>query len=263
MKFMLCFLLVLGAQFSAGEEPAPEMLPKEAQAKTDEEPVVTDPAGKPYFPKGRDSYYATHYRAANLPSMQSMQVEKGAVRFRVGFFPSFSRPLFLSYARDKDHGVISVARLSGRLVLGEEPGKIEIQGAVQLKPEDSVGFEKRAAWPEVREPLKALDVRILPLCQAADGEEWILEVVTSDGYTMAVIQNPRQFKFFQNEFRSYFEKDIRKDPQKHGLPESFKKYEFPELDVSEFATFCGELLQAVDMSIPSGDRDRLPTYRIE
>ncbi|RYD49295.1 MAG: hypothetical protein EOP85_01890 [Verrucomicrobiaceae bacterium] len=260
---MLCLLLVLGAQFSSGEEPAPDKPTKEAHAETGEEPIVTDPAGKPYFPKGRDSYYATHYRAANLPSMQSMQVEKGVVRFRVGFFPSFSRPLFLSYARDTDHGVISVARLTGRLVLGEEPGTIEIQGAVRVKPEYSVGFEKRANRPEVREPLKALDERILPLCQAADGEEWILEVVTSDGYTMAVIRNPRDFKFLHNEFRSHFEKDIRKDPQQHGLPESFKKYEFPELDVSEFTTFCGELLQAVDMSIPSGERDRLPTYRIE
>lgn len=263
MKFMLFLLLVVGAQFSAGEELGPEAVPKDANATTEEEPVVNDPAGNPYFPKGRDSYYTKLYRAANLPSMQSMRVNKGEVRFRLAFLPSFSRPLFLSYARDKDKGIISVARLSGRLVLGHEPGTIEMQGAVQIKPEDAVGFEKRAAWPEVSEPLKALDKRLLPLFQVLDGQQWILEVVTSDGYTMAEIQNPQEFKYIENEFRSHFEKDISKDPEKHGLPESFKEYKFPDLDVSEFTEFCEQLLLAVDMEIPSTERDRLSTYSIE
>ncbi|RYD20581.1 MAG: hypothetical protein EOP88_14480 [Verrucomicrobiaceae bacterium] len=259
---MLFLLLVLGSQFSAGEEPAPDKLPKEEHAETDEEPVVTDPAGNPYFPKGRDSH-SVYYKAANLPSMLSMRVNKGEVRFRVGFFPSFARPLFLSYARDKDQGIISVARLSGRLADGQEPGKIEMQGAVEVKPEDAAGFETRAVWPEVREPLKALDERLLPhFFQVADGEEWLLEVVTSDGYTLTRIQCPQEFKFYEKGFRVILE-DIRKGPQKYRLPESFRKYEFPALDVSEFNEFCKHLLLATDMGIPSRLREHLPAYPVE
>lgn len=263
MKYILFLLLMMGAQFSAAEEQGPQASVKDVNPADDQNRVFADPAGKPYFPEGRESFYTEYYKAANLPSLQSLHVEKGEVRFRVAFLPSFSKPLFLSYAREKDKGVISVARLSGRLVLGDPPGTIELQGAVGMKPEVAERFEKLAAWPEVRDPLKALDARLLPFFQALDGAQWILEVVTSEGYTMVDIQSPDSFEYNENEVRGYYEKEIRKDPQKYKLPESFKKYDLPDLDVKVFATFCEDLLKAADITIPRAGEYEGPTYRTE
>ena len=163
MKYPLFQLLAICAQFCAAEKQVPQATASEIIPKDNQAPACADPAGKPYFPKDRESYYAEYYRAANLPSLQDLHLDKGEVRFRVAFLPSFSKPLFLTYARDKDSGLISIARLSGRLVEGEQPGKVELQGAVRMKPKVAEAFEKLAAWPEVREPLKALDERLLPL----------------------------------------------------------------------------------------------------
>jgi hypothetical protein len=264
MKNIFFVLLMMGAQFTSAEERGPQASVKDASPEVDDDPtfrVVTDPAGKPYFPKGRESFYTAYYRAANLPSLQSLRVDKGEVRFRAAFLPSSSKPLFLSYARAKGDGVISVARLSGRLSGSAQPGTVELQGAVRMKPEVAEAFEKLAAWPEVREPLKALDDRLLPLYKCLDGEQWILEVVTSEGYTMVDIQSPAYFEYHENEIRSYYEKEIRKDPQKYKLPDSFKKYDLPDLDVSVFATFCEDLLKAAEMTVPTSRGDEGPTYR--
>lgn len=263
MKYILFLIFMTGAPFSGAEEPGLPSSVKDSSPATDKDVIVSDPAGKPYFPKGRESFYTEYYRAANLPSLQSLQVEKGEVRFRVAFLPSFSKPLFLSYAREKDKGVISVARLSGRLVLGDPPGTIELQGNVGMKPEVAERFQKLAVWPEVRDPLKGLDARLLPLFQALDGAQWILEVVTSEGYTMVDIQSPHSFEYNEKEVRGYYEKKIRKDPQKYKLPDSFKKYDLPDLDVKVFTNFCEDLLKAADITIPRAGEYEGPRYRTE
>jgi hypothetical protein len=260
MKYTLFLLFMMSAQVSPGEERGPQASEKNASPVIEENGIVTDPAGKPYFPKGRESYYTKYYRAANLPSLQSLRVDKGEVKFRVAFLPSFSKPLFLSYARKKDKGVIAVARLSGRMLAGAHPGTVELQGAIPMNAEASEEFEKLATWPEVRDPLKGVDDRLLSLFQALDGEQWILEVVSSEGYTMVDIQSPESFEFIENEARSAYE-EIRKDPQEYKLPESLKIYDLPDLDVSIFATFCKDLLKAAEMTIPTSRGDESPTYQ--
>ncbi len=257
---------MLVAQSPAAEEPTHQAPVADTGIVVDKNPkdeVVPDAEGKSYFPKGRESYYTAYYRAANLPSLQSLRLNKGEVRFRVAFLPSFSNPLFLSYSRDKTGGLISVARLSGRCVLEDQPGTVELQGAVRIKPENADAFEKIAVLPEVRDPLKALDPRLLPLFNGLDGQRWILEVLTSEGYTMVDIQSPESFKYIEGEVRKHFENEIRKDPQRYELPESFKKYGLPDLDVSVFATFCSDVLKAADVSIPIKKGDERPTYRAE
>lgn len=241
-----------GAQFSAAEERGVQASVEDAGPAADVYRILTDPAGKPYFPEGRESYYTKYYRAANLPSLQSLRLDKGEVRFRVAFLPSFSKPLFLSYARENEKGVISVARLSGRMA---QPGTVELQGAVTLNSKASEGLEKTAAWPEVRNPLIALDDRLRPLYAHLDGQQWILEVVTNEGYTMVDIQSPSAFEHHENEVRAHYEKTVRKNPNEYSLPDSFKDYNLPDLDVSAFETFCEDVLRLAEVSVPSSRGD--------
>lgn len=154
-----------------------------------------------------------------------------------------------------------MARLSGRE--SEKPGTVELQGAVRINSEAAEAFERIAILPELRNPLKALDERLLPLYEHLDGEQWILEVVTNEGYTMVDIQSPQLFEYHENEIREYYNKETRKNPKKYDLPESFKDYDLPDLDVSVFTTFCEDLIKMAEVSVPNSRGGELPTQGLK
>jgi hypothetical protein len=90
-----------------------------------------------------------------------------------------------------------------------------------------------------------------------------LEVVTNEGYTMVDIQSPESFDYYENEVRAHYEKEVRKNPKAYNLPDSFKDYDLPDLDVSTFQTFCEDLLRFAEVSVPSSREGELPTQGIK
>ncbi|MGJ8726521.1 MAG: hypothetical protein ACSHYB_18395 [Roseibacillus sp.] len=263
MKFLTFFAILVVVQVVSGEPQRVKPSAENPTKKGDEDLLaesVTDPKGRPYFPKGREKYYGPYYRAANLPSFQSTQVAKGEVTFRAAVFPSFSKPLFLTYRRSETGATISVARLSGRCVITDGPGEVELSGHIAMSKKAAKGFEKLAEWHVVRDPFKKLDHRLLPLYEGLDGTTWVLEVVNDEGYTMVDVQNPESFEYVEKLVREDFEKEVRKNPSEYRLPDEFKNYDLPDLDVGVLASFLEDLLMIAEVEIPKNGGDELPRH---
>ena len=105
--------------------------------------VETSPDGVAYFPKGKESYYTTYFRAADLPSMQFKREEKGRLRFRLTILPAFSKPLFLTYSRGNKGARIQIKRLNLRGTGNDtEPGEVELQARFLSVTERRVPWKK-------------------------------------------------------------------------------------------------------------------------
>jgi hypothetical protein len=263
MRYIKSFVLLIAMQlFSNGQQDA-ESPTEQYDKKTTENSkaeIVADPEGTPYFPKGRESYYTPYYRAAGLPSFQSTKVAKNGVTFRAAVFPSFSKPLFLTYSRTEAGATIAVARLSGRCVLAEKPGRVELSGKVAMSDEAADRFEKLAKWDVVRNPFKEVDDRLLSLYEGLDGVRWVLEVVDAKGYTMVDVWSPDSFEYTEKLARESYDKEIRKAPSKYGLPDKFKEIDLPDLDVSVLTSFLEDLLKIAGAGIPETRGDEIPSH---
>lgn len=258
MKLVLLMLLFLGVRL-CGEEDRNAGDPA-AHDEWAGFKVVNDPDGKPYFPKGKESYYTKIYLAAGLPSLQSLRLGKNETKFRVAFLPSHARPLFLSYSRDKDGGVISITRLAEDFGKREMADPVELRGGVRLKPEAAAAFERIAALPDVRNPFRTLAEELIPLYDGLDGQTWILEVATHESYTMTAIWNPASFENFEADFRKGFEKDVRANPAAFNLPERFKDYQLPDLDMTLFVDLCEDMLKFSGVQLVEDRGEELPRF---
>jgi hypothetical protein len=263
MKHVLLILLFLGVRLS-GEEDRSAGDPVTRDESTGDSgsgfKVVNDPDGKPYFPKGKESYYTTIYRAAGLPSLQSLRLGKDETKFRVAYLPSRARPLFLSYSRDKDGGVISIIRLAEDFRKREMANPIELQGAVRLKPEAAATFERIASLPDVRNPFRTLAEELKPLYEGLDGQTWVLEVATHESYTMTAIQSPASFENAEMHFREVFENQVRVNPSAFNLPDRFKDYQLPDLDMTLFVELCEDLLKFSGVQLVEDLDEELPRF---
>lgn len=112
----------------------------------------------------------------------------------------------------------------------------------------------------VRDPFKNLDERLLPFYELADGLMWVLEVVDDEGYTMVDVGSPKWFEVTEKQVREIFEERVRKNPSYYGLPDEFKDYDLPNLDVFVLSSFLEDLLMIADISIPKTRGDELPSH---
>ena len=194
-------------------------------------PVVTSPEGESYFPEGNESYYTRYYRAARLPSMLGKREPKGQVRFRLAILPSFTKPLFLSYTRGSNGAFVEITRLGLQMENSRlELDGIELTGRVAISPRMATALESDAIDPRVRSPLLALTTDQKMLVEPLDGCTWILEVSTSEGYTMEAVNSPEWLGNLD--------------------PEIIRKHKLPKVDVKHFIEFCDTILKLTDMKLP-------------
>ncbi len=193
--------------------------------------VFKSPDGESYFPTGKESYYTKYYRAANLPSLLTKRAPKGHVTFRLGILPSFTKPLFLTYARTADGPAIEVTRLSLRSVENRlELGPIELTGKVVVGDRLAKRLEADAIDPNTRLPLRQYTEEQRQLLQPLDGCTWILEVCTDSDYTMEDVSSPGWMGNVD--------------------PEVIEKNNLPKVDTRFFIEFCDRLLDVTDLKAP-------------
>lgn len=226
-----CLLLPVAVAEQSGAAAGQSESSSKKESEEPVFPVLKSPEGEVYFPPGRESYYTQYYRAAKLPSLLSKREEKGKVRFRLAILPSFTKPIFLTYSRGTEGGVIEITRLGLRKVDNRlEPGDVELSGKVLVGKRTARNLEADAIQPEIRKPLSHLTKEQRDLYGGFDGCTWILEVSTDTDYTMEDIWSPGE------------EASID--------PEILKKFNLPKVDTQWFVKFGESLLDISDMKVP-------------
>ena len=154
-------------------------------------PVMKSPDGEAYFPKGKESYYTSYYRAATLPSMLHKREEDGNIRFRLAMFPSFSKPLFLTYSRGLDGASIEITRLQLRWdddIL--HPVGIDLSGKVDIGNRIAELLEEEVVRPRIRMPLSHLAEEHKQMFLGTDGTSYVIEVSTNTDYSFSSLWTP-------------------------------------------------------------------------
>lgn len=228
---MIFFLL-----FVACEKAPVEKSQNDSKPSTE---VVKSPDGESYFPEGK-GMFEHQFREAKLPSLLHKREAKGNVKFRFSVFPSFTKPIILTYSRDQHGAFIEVTRLAMREVGNSlERGEIELSGKVRIGNRIARDLEIEVMTPRIRTPLSYLTKEQKDMCEGLDGSTWMIEVSTDQDYTVEYVWTPDAIL---------------------AEPEIFKLLERQKVNVETMAddlktliAFRDELLKLTDMIMPNHD----------
>lgn len=152
--------------------------------------AAKSPNHQAYFPEDA-GISDTYYRAALLPSLFHKREDKGHLRFRLAMFPSFSKPLFLTYSRGAEGASIEITRLQLRWVNDVlEPAGVELNGNVEVGNRIAELLEEKVVTSRIRTPLSYLTKEQKQMVQGLDGTTLIIEVSTEKDYTVNEIWTP-------------------------------------------------------------------------
>ena len=77
---------------------------------------------------------------------------------------------------------------------------------------------------------------------------------------MVDVWDPESFEYTEKLVRESYDKEIRKDPSKYGLPDKFKDNDLPDLDVFVLTSFLEDLLKIAGVEIPETRGDEIPSH---
>ncbi len=136
-------------------------------------PIQTKP-GEPGVSAFEAKWYSESLRRMNEPRLTEAAKDPRAVIFRLLILPTWGNPIAV---RAEKHGMIytlAARRLDG--MGGYDPGKLVEQKSVQLSGNDSAALEMLIAQ------LKFFQMPTDGGDEGVDGEEWIIEGVSSGCY---------------------------------------------------------------------------------
>lgn len=146
--------------------------------------VFPDPAGEPFFAKGKASYFTRYLSAMKEPSLQRDLAEGTKTVFRFTYLRSFDDPITV---RIWQKGDVFEAR-AVRLKMNREYRPLEIihDRSFRIDPEK---LEKIRSELEKKDFWKPLTNDELML-EGLDGSRWIFELHDNNGYKMIDVWSP-------------------------------------------------------------------------
>ena len=205
-----------------------------ADIKSQSDPPIVDPNGKPYFPENLDNWYPKHLLAMKEPSLFSLSEKVTGDHFRLLCLPSFSKPIcFRAFVNDGNY-VIRVVRLNGRG--GYEPGKIELDAEIEITEKEWNEHGKLVTQPFGKDKITEEEEALLG---GLDGTQWILEVQAQGVHQIQEVWGPEYW------ISADGMKVLRDLYEAEG-----DQYELLYLKVHLFHRVCNQLLVLSDFTVP-------------